>query len=253
MKRVNRWMSWRATASVATAVLASTLGFGGSALARQHDHSGHGQHGQAQHGSGASHAMHESMMKGMKQMHSMKMTGDPDHDFATMMRKHHEDGIGMSQAYLKGAKDAEMRQMAEKIVASQRQDNQKFDQWLGRHKARPAAGGTSGASHGMHEHMMKGMQDMQSMKMTGNADHDFATMMRMHHQHGIGMAEAYLGGARDDEMRGMAEKIMAEQRADNEKFDQWLATHGGSAMDAETPVHEGAVTEGAAYRHARKQ
>jgi uncharacterized protein (DUF305 family) len=234
MNPASRWINGR-TAFTAAAVLVSALSLGGGGVtARQNDHSGHAGHDNQttdQKGmSAASHEMHESMMKGMKDMHSMKMSGDPDHDFATMMRQHHAHGIEMAQAYLKGAKDAEMQQMAQKIVDSQKQDNQKFDQFLAAHKPQAGQAAGGGGSHDLHQAMMKSMGDMDSMKMTGDADHDFAMMMREHHQHGVEMAEAYLPGAKSSDMKQMAEKIVAEQRDDIKKFDAWLSGHGHSAM-----------------------
>lgn len=99
-------------------------------------HQGHGGHM-----SDASKNMHDVMMKGMADMKGMKMTGDADHDFATMMRHHHVDGVAMAEAYLKGAKDPEMRAKAEKIIAEQKQDIAEFDAWLSAHKMGASAAG----------------------------------------------------------------------------------------------------------------
>lgn len=91
----------------------------------------------------------------------------------------------------------------------------------------------SDASKQMHDVMMKGMADMKGMKMTGDADHDFAMMMRHHHVDGIAMAEAYLKGAKDAEMRAKAQTIIDEQKKDIADFDRWLSAHkmGASAAD----------------------
>jgi uncharacterized protein (DUF305 family) len=129
----------------------TNFGFGAAALAvalfalfvpaapASSQHEGHGQHGG--HMSDASKHMHDVMMKGMGDMKGMKMTGDADHDFATMMRHHHMHGVQMSEAYLKGAKDAEMRAKAEKIMAEQKKDIADFDRWLSAHKMSASAAG----------------------------------------------------------------------------------------------------------------
>lgn len=44
-------------------------------------------------------------------------------------------------------------------------------------------------SQQMHQSLKVGMQKMHG-HMTGDTDQDFATMMRMHHQHGVEMAKA---------------------------------------------------------------
>ena len=85
-------------------------------------------------GSMASMEMHKSMMDGMKEMESMPMTGDTDHDFAMMMKKHHQGALDMAQAELQHGKDPKIKAMAKKIISSQRSEIKAFDQWLSKHK-----------------------------------------------------------------------------------------------------------------------
>ena len=78
--------------------------------------------------------MHKSMMKGMKDMEGMKSSGNVDHDFAMMMKKHHESALDMAQVELQHGKDAKMRSMAKNIIASQKKEIKEFDQWLAKQK-----------------------------------------------------------------------------------------------------------------------
>ena len=78
--------------------------------------------------------MHESMMMGMKDMDAMSMTGDTDQDFAMMMKKHHQGAIDMAKIELKHGKDAELKDMAQKIVDSQQAEIKQFEQWQETHK-----------------------------------------------------------------------------------------------------------------------
>ena len=82
--------------------------------------------------------MHHSMMKGMKDMEGMKSSGNTDHDFAMMMKKHHEGALDMAQVELQHGKDAKMRSMAKKIIESQKKEIKAFDQWLAKHKQHTA-------------------------------------------------------------------------------------------------------------------
>lgn len=86
-------------------------------------------------GSMASMEMHKSMMGGMKEMESMPMTGDADHDFAMMMKQHHQSAIDMARTELQHGKDPKIKAMAKKIISSQQKEIKEFDQWLSRHKA----------------------------------------------------------------------------------------------------------------------
>ena len=78
--------------------------------------------------------MRGSMMATMKSMDSMKMTGDVDRDFASMMKMHHEGAIEMAEMELRSGKDAKMRSMAKRIISAQQKEIKEFDQWLGKQK-----------------------------------------------------------------------------------------------------------------------
>jgi len=78
--------------------------------------------------------MHGSMMGMMKNMETMKMSGDTDRDFATMMKMHHQGAIDMAQMELKSGKDAKMRAMAKGIIKAQQKEIKEFDRWLGKRK-----------------------------------------------------------------------------------------------------------------------
>lgn len=74
-------------------------------------------------------------MKGMMsaqndKMATMTMTGNPDVDFAMMMRIHHQGAIDMAEAQLKNGKSPEMKKMATKIIADQKKEIARFDAFL---------------------------------------------------------------------------------------------------------------------------
>ncbi len=69
-------------------------------------------------------------------MASVPMTGDPDRDFATMMRIHHQGAIDMAQAELATGKDPQMRKLAKEIIAAQKKEIELIDRWLKKAKDR---------------------------------------------------------------------------------------------------------------------
>ena len=78
--------------------------------------------------------------------------------------------------------------------------------------------------------MMKSNDDkMSSMKMTGNADVDFAMMMRVHHQGAIDMAQAELRDGKDAQMRKLATNIIAAQKKEIAQLDRFLVKNGQPA------------------------
>lgn len=76
----------------------------------------------------------KSMMKDMNdKMASMSMSGNPDVDFAMMMRMHHQGAIDMAQAELQSGKDPQMRRMATKVIKAQKKEIAELDKFLAKH------------------------------------------------------------------------------------------------------------------------
>lgn len=85
-------------------------------------------------------------------------------------------------------------------------------------------GMTMGAGEGdMRSAMMKSMKDAESMKMSGNADRDFASMMKVHHQGAIDMAQLELKNGKDAKMRSLAKRVIGAQQKEIKEIDRWLA------------------------------
>lgn len=79
----------------------------------------------------------EEMNAGMKRMdHDMTaapMTGDVDHDFASMMIPHHQGAIDMAKGELMYGKDPVMRRLAQEIIVDQKSEIDVMNLWLKRH------------------------------------------------------------------------------------------------------------------------
>lgn len=86
------------------------------------------------------------------------------------------------------------------------------------------SGGADGSMK-MHTAMQDNQKKMNDMQMSGDADRDFAMMMRAHHQAGIDMAKVEVESGKDPEMVKEAKKIIASQQKDIQKFDAWLKKH----------------------------
>jgi uncharacterized protein (DUF305 family) len=77
---------------------------------------------------------HDAMKKMQKDMTAAAMTGDPDHDFVTMMIPHHQGAIDMAQAELAHGKEPEIRKMAQSIVDAQKKEIGEMQTWLKAHQ-----------------------------------------------------------------------------------------------------------------------
>lgn len=153
----------------------------------------------------ASDAMMKSMQSGMSQMMKMKMTGDPDHDFATMMRMHHQGAVEMADLELKQGKDAPTKALASRIKAANQKEIKEMTRFLSMHKPAKSAMTKMGQG-GMMKSMHGGKHSM-----NGKADHDFASMMVEHHQGAVDMSRAFLKEGKTATMKTLANRIIREQ------------------------------------------
>ena len=60
---------------------------------------------------------------------NMKLTGDPDKDFAALLIAHHEDLIFLAKTHLEFGGDRQMRQLAQKLLDDQQKQIDEVKQW----------------------------------------------------------------------------------------------------------------------------
>lgn len=92
---------------------------------------GHAGHGAPVAGKSAGPHDMKTMMQDMNsQMASMPMSGDPDVDFAAMMRIHHIGAVDMAREQLRTGRDPQMRKLAQEILAAQQKEIAIFEKFL---------------------------------------------------------------------------------------------------------------------------
>ena len=73
----------------------------------------------------------QKAMSMMTEQGSMKMeSGSLDAMFASMMIPHHEDGIEISEAYLKEGKNQDLKKLAQKIIDANKKERDEMKKWL---------------------------------------------------------------------------------------------------------------------------
>ena len=163
-------------------------------------------------------AMHDAMDNSMQQIHSMKPTGDPDHDFAMMMKQHHQGAIDMAKAEIAGGTDEQLKQMAQKLIDEQQNENARFDQFM---QGKQPTGNSDYGQKAMG--MMTAMSDIKME--SSSLDAMFASMMIPHHQDAVKMAQEYLKVGKNDEMKKIAQSIIENQPKEIQELQNWLSNH----------------------------
>ncbi len=86
---------------------------------------------------GAGSAADRAMMSGMRSMQQAMdhapVTGDPDHDFVSMMTPHHQGAIDMAEVELHYGRDPELRRLARDVITAQKREIAEMDRWTAVH------------------------------------------------------------------------------------------------------------------------
>lgn len=163
--------------------------------------------------------MHQMMAK----MDTMKLTKDPDNDFALMMRMHHQGAIDMANLELKSGSDATMKQMAQSIIKSQQAEIVQLTAFLQSH---PPHGNDTDFDTMQMMTMQKGAKQADLQIINGRIDHDFAILMIGHHQSAIENSRLELIHGQESSMKTMATNIIDAQQKEIGQFQDWLLANG---------------------------
>lgn len=192
-------------------------------------HSGHNdstgndshQHGNTDTGHQSHNSADQSMMTMMSgmmdSMNALKSSGNADRDFAALMRAHHVGAIEMARLEANNGKDAQIRQMAQKMVEDQQREVADFDNAL---SGQPAQGG----SDAFFKESMTVMNNMKmDMDHSGSIDKQFVEMMIPHHQTAIDMARIYLKhNPQNEKLKTIARNIITSQQKEIDELRTWL-------------------------------
>ena len=162
-------------------------------------------------------SMMSIMQSNMDQMKGLASTGNPDNDFASMMKVHHMGALEMAQLQMAKGTDTQLKQMAQKMIEAQQSEIAELNTFLSGHSAH-------GGGDAFHKEAISKMNNMKmDMDHSGSIDRQFAQMMVPHHQGAIDMSRSYLKlGAHEEKLKTMANKIIADQEKEIRELQAWL-------------------------------
>jgi uncharacterized protein (DUF305 family) len=167
----------------------------------------------------ASEDMLQDMRGMMAEIKKLQLTGDPDIDYAMMMKLHHESAIRMGKRELDAGADKELKTMAEGMMRSQQKEVEDLQAFLTHH--------TPDGHSSFGQDMMRLMEDskLENLPMKSDPDQDFAALMARHHQDAIDMSNEFLKTAKESAMIIFAKKMIGRQKGEINRLDAWTAAH----------------------------
>ena len=107
----------------------------------------------------------------------------------------------------------------------------------------PTAQDTSKPGDGLMKAMNNMMAKMQSVKMSGDFDIDFANMMIEHHQGALDMAQVELSQGKDEKMKSKAQEIITKQKDEQQKLRDFISSYKPSGMKHGEGVLQKSMTD----------
>lgn len=162
--------------------------------------------------------LHASMKKMQERMNSYRFTNDPDIDFSSLMKIHHESAVEMAQIEVERGTDTSLIAFAKQVIADQKKEIDYFFSYIHNNKAeqRNQAFVTDAKKFLHHSH---------SSKETGSVDTLFVQLIIPHHQGAVDMSQLYLKYASDSQLKGLAEDIIKAQERKISFLQEWLKRH----------------------------
>ena len=148
--------------------------------------------------------------------HGSSTSGEYDRDFIDGMVPHHQAAIDMAKVAQRKAEHAELKQLADAIVADQDGEIAQMKAW------RKAWYGSDEIAPGMGGHQMGGMDtDLAQLEQAAPFDKAFIAAMIPHHQSAIDMAREAQTKATHQEIRDLAGRIITAQQREIDQMRAW--------------------------------
>lgn len=163
--------------------------------------------------------MMDSMHAVMSRMDAMPKTNDPEIDFPRMMIMHHQAAINMGNVQRQEGKNDSLKRFSQKMINAQQMEIQELSSILATETVNNSV---PAFTMELSDHMMKMDQVADIQLITGDIDNDFATLMIQHHNSAIENSEAYLMYGTNAQLKGLAQKMIDDQKKEIMELSNWL-------------------------------
>jgi uncharacterized protein (DUF305 family) len=158
-----------------------------------------------------------------------------DQQYIDMMVPHHESAVAMAELAMERSQRSELQEFAAEIIAVQSTEIAQLRtwrmEWFGSEETPPmsAMPMLQGMSmdmpgHDMHGATMDMEQDIRNLESASDFDRAFLEAMIVHHEMAVEASEIVVSGEVRAEIKTLAEGVIADQRAEIQQMEAWLAS-----------------------------
>ncbi len=158
-----------------------------------------------------------------------------DQQYIDMMVPHHESAVAMAELATERSQRSELREYAAAVIAAQSTEIAQLRswrmEWFGSEETPPmsAMPMLQGMSmdmpgHDMHGATMDMEQDIRDLENASDFDREFLEAMIVHHEMAVEASEIVVAREVRVEIKALAEDVIADQRAEIQQMEAWLAS-----------------------------
>lgn len=161
-----------------------------------------------------------------QQLDTVHRIGCWDEDFARLMSVHHAGAQRLAALEVAQGKDSTLRALAQHVLKSHERDNHILTLALTREPPGGQEYRPGNAKDPFVRRIAAALAPLRQLPPTpGPLDADFATLMQVHHQSGVALAQTELAFGKNTELRDAARRIVRDEQAEIKQYQRWLKAH----------------------------
>lgn len=162
-------------------------------------------------------------------------TASLDQQYIDMMVPHHESAVAMAELAMERSQRSELQELGAAIIAAQSSEIAQLrswrKEWFGSEETPPMSEmpmlqgmSMDMPGHDMHGATMDMEQDIRNLESASDFDRAFLEAMIVHHEMAVEASEIVVAGEVRPEIKALAEDVIADQRAEIQQMEAWLAS-----------------------------
>ena len=162
----------------------------------------------------------------VQQLDTVHRDGCFDEDFARLMSVHHAGAQRLAAVEVSQGKDSTLRALAQHVLKGHERDNHVLTLALTRQPPKGQEYRPGNTKDPFVRRITAALAPLRQLPATlGPLDTDFATLMQVHHQTGVALAQVELAFGKDAELKDAARRIVRDEQAEIKQYQRWLKAH----------------------------
>ena len=161
-----------------------------------------------------------------QQFDTVHRDGCFDEDFARVMTVHHAAAQRLAAVELASGKDSTLRELAQHVLKGHERDNHVLTLALTKQPPKGQEYRPGNTKDPFVRRITAALAPLRQLPATpGPLDADFATLMQVHHQTGVALAQVELSFGKVPELKDAARRIIRDEQAEIKQYQRWLKAH----------------------------